>query len=144
MKNQREETETWWQEIRARRQEIAAKEREAVTAAVKVAERALQDKGEGLAYRSLFEGLARKVVALARRRRSKPFRRKDIFETGLPNKQVEIHICGRQGVLAGEVRARGKLLEIDGNHVIIRIPKSNVLGWEMKGGAYRKRQRAAK
>lgn len=73
-------------------------------------------------------------------------RRKDIFEDGLPEKQVEIIIRGKNdiSIMPGEVLVKGKMLMIDGNHVMIRIPKKNIRGWQGHGGAYRKNKEREK
>jgi hypothetical protein len=136
------EQETWLEEVRARQAEINTRHKKIVRDALEAAERVIKDSGGPDFY--LIDDLAKTLVAKSRRKRHRPLRGKDIFDTGIPSKQVDIEIRGRQSLLAGDIRVKGWLLEVvDDRHIIIKIPKINIGGWTMKGGGTcRKKQRA--
>jgi len=110
---------------------------EAVDAIVLATGEAINNSGRGLPRGMLVNHVARRLVARVKRGRrasrtlsgSLP-REKDIFDTGVPSRRyVEIDLRGKQSTLAGDILVRGKLLAVDGDYVVLRVPKKNVLGW---------------
>ena len=133
----------WLEEIGLRQAEISVRYKKTVRDVLRLIKGAIENSDESDDF-YLINAIAKALVARLKRKKNIPSRRKDIFDTGIPSKQVDIEITGEQSVLAGDIRVKGRLLQVvDDRYVIIKIPKTNIGGWTIKGGSKcRKKEKA--